>query len=198
MLATMLLPWAADRAAAQVTAQASATVTLTIEQYIKVIVDPQGIGVWGQGHLGCGTPNYAEDGAEPEFAGGAWGDVWKVPKPPGASEGGQNVGGQRRFADGAVGRCWLRTQGNVMAKVKVLNADVDMVLVQERGERFEIPVCVWIGWETPNGVWIYNEREDLPAGEHEMWLYATARRLGLRDEWGTYSGVATVTIMATP
>lgn len=198
IMATMLLPVAADRAAAQATAQASATVTLTIEQYLKVIVDPEGIGEWGQGHLADGTPNYDLDGAAPDFAGGGWGDVWKVPRPPDASEGGPNVGGQRRFADGAVGRCRLWTQGNVTAKVQVLNADVDMVLVQERGERFEIPVCAWIGWDTPQGVWIYGERENLPAGEHEMWLYATARRLGLRDEWGTYTGTVVVTIMATP
>lgn len=199
IITTMLLPVAADRAAAQATAHDSATVTLTIAPYVSVEVDPSGIFEWGQGHLDTGVPNYALNGAAPDFVGGTVDDYWKVAS-PGIRQGGQNANNRRKYADGAVGRCWLRTRGNVEAKVRVVDMNTELRHTQDPSR--ELKCEGWIGWDTDGGVyvdkevWVYDEREDLPPGEHLMWLYATVERKGFSDIAGTYRGVITVEIMA--
>lgn len=163
--------------------QASPVVTLAIKQYCHVGCDPGGIRRWGRGHCDNGEPNYAEDGSDPEYCGGGEHDQWR----PGGCE--------RRFCNGAVGRCWLVIQSNCTATIKINNPSVELTQTKD-GETFGMRSACWVGWEDEYGkVVLAEERPQVVPGEHTMWLYATAERQGLLDEFGNYAGTATISVV---
>lgn len=146
-----------------------------------IIIDPAGISTWGQGAGPAGKPNYYLDGAEATFAGGTESDTW------------MNTGQVRPYADGAVGRCWIRTKANTRTRVWVEPS----VLPLMKGNQ-HINSRAWIGWppERDGPIYLDWERRWIPRGTKNMWLYVTAERQGLSDAAGTYTGVVTVSIMA--
>ncbi|MCK4323204.1 MAG: hypothetical protein KAW89_01640 [Armatimonadetes bacterium] len=167
-------------------ADASADVNLEIEEFCDVQVGPD-IYEWGQGHTPQGDPNYALNGAAANFVGGAVNDLWIG-----------NGAFVRKFANGAVARTDLTVHCNTAAKVRVIADDGDLIYLYA-GEQYEIPATGWIGWEHGDGkIWIYDEREDIqptPGGGLALWLYVCARRQGLQDLPGTYTGTVHVEIM---
>lgn len=147
----------------------------------SIIVDPAGISKWGQGAGPAGKPNYDLDGAEASFVGGTVDDTW------------MRTGQVRPYADGAVGRCWIRTKANTRTRVWV----EPTVLPLMKGNQ-QINSRAWIGWppERDGPIYLDWERRNIPRGRRNMWLYVTAERQGLSDAAGTYTGVVTVSIMA--
>lgn len=186
IIALIVLPLLALPAMAQPTDSDTADVCLTIEEFCELQVGPD-IYVWGQGHTPAGDPNYALDGAAANFVGGAVNDLWIG-----------NGAFVRKFANGAVARTDLIVHCNIAAKVRVIRDDTDLIYLYA-GEAYEIPATGWIGWEHPDGkIWIYDEREDIqptPGEGLHLWLYVCARRQGLQDPSGQYTGTVYLEII---
>ena len=181
---------AGNALAAGATDHATAAVSITVEPYYKIELNPH-VCLWGQGHTAQGRPNYlAGSGEAALFDAGTQTDIWKP------------TGQVKQYVDGAVGRTRLWVSSNCELRLKVETGPDGLVpLINGAGR--EVRAAPYIGRRHGNlcnvEIWIEQEWEDVgptPCCPEGMFLYVCAPRQGLDDPAGRYRG--TVTITATP